>query len=127
MTQVNLQQEFTGKPRSLWSEAWRRMRCSITARIGMVIVAVILLAAILAPIVDSYDPKLDADLPNARQPPSWQHIMGTDNLGRDIFRRILHGARLSLGVGIVAVAISGTGGTIPVPNTVSDEPEALAA
>jgi peptide/nickel transport system permease protein len=38
--------------------------------------------------------------------------MGTDNLGRDIFRRILHGARLSLSVGIVAVAISGTGGTV---------------
>jgi peptide/nickel transport system permease protein len=38
--------------------------------------------------------------------------MGTDNLGRDIFRRILHGARLSLSVGIVAVLISGTGGTV---------------
>ena len=112
MTQVNLQQDFVGKPRSLWSEAWRRLRYSITARIGMVIVAIILLAAILTPIIDQYNPKLDSDLENSRQPPSWQHIMGTDNLGRDIFRRILHGARLSLGVGIVAVAISGTGGTI---------------
>ena len=112
MRQVYLRKGFVNKPRSLWSEAWRRLRYSITARIGMVIVAIILLAAVLAPIVDPYDPKLDSDLPNARQPPSWQHIMGTDNLGRDIFRRILHGARLSLGVGIVAVAISGTGGTI---------------
>ena len=112
MRQANLQQGFIDKPRSLWSEAWRRLRYSITARIGMVIVAIILLAAILTPIVDPYNPKLDSDLENARQPPSWQHIMGTDNLGRDLFRRILHGARLSLGVGIVAVAISGTGGTI---------------
>ena len=112
MTQVNLQQDFIDKPRSLWSEAWRRMRYSITARIGMVIVAIILLAAVLTPIIDRYDPKLDSDLPNSRQPPSWQHIMGTDNLGRDIFRRILHGARLSLGVGLVAVALSGIGGTI---------------
>jgi ABC-type dipeptide/oligopeptide/nickel transport system permease subunit len=112
VTQPNLQEGFTDKPRSLWGDAWRRMRYSITARIGMVIVAIILLAAVLAPIVDPYNPKLDSDLPNARQPPSWQHIMGTDNLGRDIFRRILHGARLSLSVGIVAVIISGTGGTI---------------
>jgi len=112
VTQPNLQEGFVDKPRSLWRDAWRRMRYSITARIGMVIVAIILLAAVLAPIVDPYNPKLDSDLPNARQPPSWQHIMGTDNLGRDIFRRILHGARLSLSVGIVAVIISGTGGTI---------------
>jgi len=88
------------------------MRYSITARIGMVIVAIIVLAAILAPIVDPYNPRLDSDLENSRQPPSRPHIMGTDNLGRDIFRRILHAARLSFGVGIVAVAISGTGGTI---------------
>jgi peptide/nickel transport system permease protein len=112
VTQVNLQQGFIDKPRSLWNDAWRRLRYSITARIGMVIVAVIALAAVIAPLVDPYDPKLDSDLENSRQPPSWRHIMGTDNLGRDIFRRILHGARLSLSVGIVAVAISGTGGTI---------------
>jgi peptide/nickel transport system permease protein len=103
---------FQDKPRSLWRDAWRRLRYSVTARIGMAIVAIILLAAVVTPIVDPYNPKLDSDLPNARQPPSWQHIMGTDNLGRDIFRRILHGARLSLSVGLVAVTVSGTGGTV---------------
>jgi peptide/nickel transport system permease protein len=101
-----------GKPRSLWRDAWRRMRYSITARIGMVIVAIIVLAAVLAPVIDPYDPKLDADLENSRQAPSWQHIFGTDRLGRDIFRRIVHGAGLSLSVGVVAVLVSGTGGTI---------------
>lgn len=104
--------ELPRKPRSLWSDAWRRMRFSITARIGMVIVGVIVLVALLAPIVDPYDPKLDADLENARQPPSWQHVFGTDRLGRDIFRRIVHGAGLSLSVGVVAVLTAGTGGTI---------------
>ena len=108
----SIHEGFSEKPRSLWSDAWRRLRYSITARIGMVIVAIILLAAVLAPLVDPYNPKLDSDLENSRQPPSWQHIMGTDNLGRDILRRILHGARLSLSVGIVAVLISGTGGTV---------------
>ena len=103
---------FQDKPRSLWNDAWRRLRYSITARIGIVIVAIIVLAAVLAPVFDPYDPKLDADLENARQPPSWAHIMGTDRLGRDILRRIVHGARLSLSVGVVAVALSGTVGTV---------------
>ncbi|MBN1582793.1 MAG: ABC transporter permease, partial [Anaerolineae bacterium] len=103
---------FGRKSRSLWSDAWRRLRYSITARIGMVIVGIIVLVAVLAPLVDPYDPKLDADLENSRQSPSWQHIFGTDRLGRDIFRRIVHGARLSLSVGITAVLVSGTGGTL---------------
>jgi peptide/nickel transport system permease protein len=102
---------FQKKPRSLWSDAWRRMRYGITSRIGMVIVSIVLLVAIVTPIVDPYNPKIDSDLENSRQPPSWEHIMGTDNLGRDIFRRILHGARLSVSVGVVAVLISGIGGT----------------
>lgn len=100
------------KPRSLWSDAWRRMRYSITARIGMVIVGIVVLAAVLAPLVDPYDPRLDSDLSVARQPPSIRHIFGTDRLGRDILRRIVHGARLSLSVGIVAVLVAGSIGTI---------------
>jgi peptide/nickel transport system permease protein len=100
------------KPRSLWRDAWRRMRYSITARIGMVVVSIIVLAAVLAPVIDPYNPKLDADLESSRQPPSREHIFGTDRLGRDIFRRIVHGAGLSLSVGVVAVLVAGTGGTI---------------
>jgi peptide/nickel transport system permease protein len=88
------------------------MRYSITARIGIVLVSIIVLVAVLAPIVDPYDPKLDANLEISRQPPSREHIFGTDRLGRDIFRRIIHGARLSLSVGIVAVLTAGTLGTI---------------
>jgi len=100
------------KPRSLWADAWRRMRYSITARIGMVICSIIIAAAILAPIVSPYDPTVDSDLENARQRPSSEHIMGTDRLGRDIFRRIVHGARLSLAVGFVAVLSAGLAGTV---------------
>lgn len=102
----------TRKPRSLWADAWRRMRYSITARIGMVICSIIIAAAILAPIVSPYDPTIDSDLENARQSPSSEHIMGTDRLGRDIFRRIVHGARLSLAVGFVAVLSAGLAGTV---------------
>ena len=112
MTASPIEGPLQGKPRSLWRDAWRRLRYSITARIGMVVVTIIILAAVLAPIVDPYDPKLDADLENSRQPPSREHIFGTDRLGRDIFRRIVHGAGLSLSVGVVAVLVSGTGGTV---------------
>ena len=112
MTSPAQENGFQDKPRSLWNDAWRRMRYSITARIGMVIVGIIVLTAVVAPLVDRYDPKLDANLEKARQPPSWEHVMGTDRLGRDIFRRIVHGARLSLSVGLVAVLTAGTGGTL---------------
>lgn len=100
------------KPRSLWNDAWRRLRYSITARIGMVIVGILVVVAIGAPIVDPYDPKVDSDLPNARQTPSRQHPFGTDRLGRDVLRRIVHGAGLSLSVGIVAVCTAGSIGTM---------------
>jgi peptide/nickel transport system permease protein len=102
----------TRKPRSLWADAWRRLRYSITARIGMVISSIIILTALLAPIVNPYDPRLDSDLDNSRLAPSSQHIMGTDRLGRDIFQRIVHGARLSLTVGFVAVLTAGIAGTL---------------
>jgi peptide/nickel transport system permease protein len=102
----------TRKPRSLWADAWRRLRYSITARIGMIIGIIIILTALLVPLFDPYDPKLDSDLDNARMAPTAQHIMGTDRLGRDIFRRILHGASLSLSVGFVAVATAGIAGTL---------------
>lgn len=111
--QLLAQQGVLGrKPRSLWADAWRRLRYSITARIGMAITLVIVLAAVITPLVDPYDPTLDSNLAEARQTPSSQHFFGTDRLGRDIFRRILHGAQLSLSVGLVAVATAGIAGTI---------------
>jgi peptide/nickel transport system permease protein len=117
VTAVDLQQlaqqgVSARKPRSLWADAWRRLRYSYTARIGGVVATLIVLIAIITPIVDHYNPKLDMNLNIARQAPSAQHIFGTDRLGRDVFRRILHGARLSLAVGFVAVATAGIAGTI---------------
>lgn len=73
--------------------------------VGLVIVGTMTLAAIFSPILSPFDPdalNLDAIL----QPPSLAHLMGTDALGRDVFSRMLHGARISLWVGFVAVGIS---------------------
>ena len=111
--QILAQQGVLGrKPRSLWGDAWRRLRYSITARIGMVITLILILTAVVTPLVDPYDPSIDSDLSIARQTPSAQHFFGTDRLGRDIFRRIVHGARISISVGLVAVATAGIAGTI---------------
>jgi len=73
--------------------------------IGGTIVAAVALLAVLAPWIAPYDPT-DIDVSVILMPPSWQHWCGTDTLGRDIFSRMLYGARVSLAVGFVAVGIS---------------------
>jgi peptide/nickel transport system permease protein len=74
---------------------------------GVVVIAIMAAAAVFAPFVTTHDP-LEVDLsPEARlQAPSMQHFFGTDNLGRDVFSRMVYGARISLSVGFIAVFIS---------------------
>ena len=76
---------------------------------GLAILACVLLAALLAPWLAPHDP-LAQDLLARRQPPSAQHLLGLDELGRDNLSRILYGARLSLRVGVTAVLIAVTSG-----------------
>jgi len=100
--------------RSLWGDAWRRLISSNTARLGMVIVVFFVLSAVLAHFLWKYDPKIDLDYSLKLKPPNLVptaevqtiHPFGTDKLGRDIFRRVVHGGWNSLRVGIVAVGIS---------------------
>jgi ABC-type dipeptide/oligopeptide/nickel transport system permease subunit len=66
---------------------------------------VLVLTALMGPFLMSYDP-LAVDLDHSRQPPSWAHLLGTDNIGRDILSRVVAGARISLGVGIAASLFS---------------------
>ena len=72
---------------------------------GLVIVAVILLAAIFASLLAPHDP-LEVDVYNRLSPPSWEHWLGTDQLGRDIFSRVLFGGRIALKVALVAISVS---------------------
>ncbi len=75
------------------------------ALIGFLIILFIFFVAIFAPLLSTYDP--DAiDVKAILLPPSFEHLMGTDGLGRDVFSRMLYGARISLLVGFVAVGIS---------------------
>jgi peptide/nickel transport system permease protein len=84
--------------------------------IGGTILLVIVLATLLAPWITSADPTLQ-DLSKRLIPPvwapkgSWEHMLGTDSLGRDYFARLLYGARISLLVGVSTIVVSGTLGT----------------
>ncbi len=68
------------------------------ALIGLVVFAVILLSSIFAPLLTKYDPAM-IDLRARLSPPSWEHLFGTDKLGRDVFARVLYGGRISILVG----------------------------
>lgn len=95
--------------RSLWK--------SKTGTLGFLIIAVVILMAILAPLIAPHDPVF-ADPANINKPPFWleggsfENILGTDNLGRDLLSRVLYGSRISLMVGVLAVIISGSIGLI---------------
>ncbi|NNU84785.1 ABC transporter permease [Geobacillus sp. BMUD] len=87
---------------SLWKEAWRRFRKNKIALVGAGIVFFFILVAILAPWLAPYDYK-DQQLAERLQPPSETHWFGTDDFGRDIFSRVIYGARISLWVGFFSV------------------------
>ena len=100
--------------RSLWGDAWRRLISSNTARIGLFIISFFILTTTLAHFFWDYNPKTDLDYslklkaPNlvATEEIASIHPFGTDKLGRDIFRRVIHGGWNSLRVGLVSVGIS---------------------
>lgn len=79
--------------------------------IGIIIIAILIFVAIFAPYIAPYDP-IAQNVINRLQPPSAQHFLGTDELGRDVFSRLVYGARVSLAVGFVSVGISVLIGTI---------------
>ena len=79
-------------------------------RLGMIGIFIVILMAIFAPLIAPYEP--DAMIAMPQSAPSPEHLFGTDNYGRDIFSRILYGARVSLEVGIIAVGIGAVMGYI---------------
>lgn len=83
---------------------WNRFRKHPGAIAGAIVLSIILAASILAPL-SPYSPT-ESNIAERYQPPSLQHPMGTDALGRDLFTRVLYGGRISLSVGILVVVIS---------------------
>ncbi len=81
-----------------WNTAAALGRRNVLASIGMVLVAVFIVFALFAPWIAPQNPS-SIDLPSRLQPPSGAHWFGTDELGRDIFSRVIYGARISMLVG----------------------------
>lgn len=95
------------KKRSQWAEVWRRLKKNKMAMVGLTIIGVIVFCAIFADVIADYDTVvIKQDLKHRMEGPTAQHILGTDEFGRDIFARMVHGARVSLQVGLIAVGIA---------------------
>lgn len=104
-TVVHAQAAADRKKRGQLQEIWRRYRRSWQAMLGLIMLLILVFAAIFAPLISQYNPNKQ-DYFNLLSKPSAQHWFGTDELGRDIFARIVYGARISLSVGLIAVSIS---------------------
>ena len=94
------------RPQSQTAIIVRQFRRSPTGMIGAVVMLLLIGIALAASVVAPYSPYTQ-DFGAAMQPPSTAHWFGTDEVGRDILSRIIHGARISLRVGLIAVAIGG--------------------
>jgi peptide/nickel transport system permease protein len=95
-------------PSGLWSDAWRRLIRNPGAIVGFGLVALFVLTAIFAPLIAPYNPRqqnLSLLVEGCCPGPSSEHWFGVDDLGRDQFSRVVYGARYSLLIGVVSVAI----------------------
>lgn len=89
---------------SAWQDAWQRLRQNKLAMTALVIMVIIIIMAIVAPHLVGYTYDSN-DLMSTNKPPSWEHLFGTDDFGRDVFVRTWMGARISLIVGLAAACI----------------------
>jgi peptide/nickel transport system permease protein len=92
-----------------WSQAWRRLRRDRAALFGGAVVVGLILVAVLANVLAPYDYAAQ-NMTNRYAPPGGAHLLGTDQLGRDVLSRLMYGARVSLAVGLISVGIAVTFG-----------------
>ncbi len=98
-------------PENPWVKAFRRMLKNRGAALGLYVILFFALIGALADIVAPYDP-IKPNFAALRQPPSAQHLFGTDKQGRDILSRIIHGARISMAVGFLSQGLTIFIGTV---------------
>jgi ABC-type dipeptide/oligopeptide/nickel transport system permease subunit len=98
-------------PAGYWQRRVRALRRNPSAMIGFGGLLLLVLLAAAAPLISPYSP-IEQNYDALRQPPSAEYLFGTDDVGRDIFTRVLWGGQQSLTVGVLAVAIAVTGGVV---------------
>lgn len=95
------------KRRSRGATIWRRFRRNRLAVVGLVIIASLVLLAVFADVIGDYQTKaIKMNIKERHVHPNLKHLFGTDEFGRDIFTRVVHGTRISLFVGIISVSIA---------------------
>jgi peptide/nickel transport system permease protein len=97
--------------RTLWGDVWLRFRRHTLAMIGIIVLTLLILAVLIGPLVYRVSPEY-INIMVASQSPSLNHPLGTDDLGRDTLARNLAGGRISLAVGVVAMLVAITFGTL---------------
>lgn len=95
----------------LYSQVFRRLLKEPTTLIGLVLLFFLFAMAFSAPFISPYDP-LEQHISDSLSPPFNNYVLGTDKLGRDILSRLLHGAQISVFVGIAVVGFAGSFGTL---------------
>ncbi|MFD3514347.1 ABC transporter permease [Streptomyces sp. NPDC058657] len=93
------------KSASQWRDIRRRFVANKLAVVGLVLVGILFLTAIFAPLIAPYDP-YEQDLMNTLAPSSADHLAGTDALGRDVFSRVVYGARIAVIIGLASMLLS---------------------
>lgn len=96
---------------STWDKFISMIKSNMLAAISLIVILIFCIYAIFAPYLAPHDPNLQ-NYDNVRAVPSSEHLLGTDELGRDVFSRIIFGARISLVIGLVPTSISMVIGTI---------------
>ncbi len=90
---------------------WKRLQKNVPAVVGGILILLFIIIALVGPLLTTKDPN-EVFILNKLQPPSADHWFGTDNFGRDIFTRIIHGMGITLYVGFFSVAIGGVIGVL---------------
>lgn len=112
MTSSSLRLEASPPPkdthaRSVWGLMWWRYRQHVLGVSGLVVIIALILMGLAAPLLSPYDPdRIELDDSLRLQPPSQEHIFGTDYLGRDLWTRTLYGTRVSLAVAFLSTGLS---------------------
>ncbi len=107
----------TARNRSLPAAIGHALRRNRVAQVAVFIIAIVVLVGFFGPLIAPHNPEAQ-DLAARLKPPAWikgsapNHLLGTDNLGRDVLSRIIYGTRISLLVGISATLLSGVIGTV---------------
>ncbi|WLR49679.1 ABC transporter permease [Bacillus tianshenii] len=105
-TPMKLRQSKLSRSLNLISSFWKGFSKRKIAVMGLIIIFLVLCIAILAPVIAPYDPVKDVDYSKINAAPSSEHYFGTDEYGRDIFSRVLYGARVSITLSFSTILIS---------------------